>query len=94
MGFIFMTIIAGIFVERFLDKRFLIIIGMVLSTAVTYIFGTAWLAFQMEIPFTAALSIGVIPYLPGDTAKIILAVITGPILRARLHLQTFNPAKK
>ena len=48
----------------------------------------------MEIPFTAALSIGVIPYLPGDTAKIILAVITGPILRARLHLQTFNPAKK
>lgn len=94
VGFIFMTIIAGIFVERFLDKRFLIIIGMVLSTAVTYIFGTAWLAFQMEIPFTAALSIGVIPYLPGDTAKIILVVITGPILRARLHLQAFNPAKK
>lgn len=85
VGFIFMTIIAGIFVDRFMDKRFLVVSGMVLATAVTYIFGTAWLAFQMEMPFTAALSIGVIPYLPGDTAKIILAVITGPILRSRLQ---------
>lgn len=84
-GFIFMTIIAGIFVERFSEKRFLIVIGMILSTAVAYIFGTAWLAFQMKLPFTAALSIGVIPYLPGDAAKIILAVITGPILRTRLQ---------
>lgn len=85
VGFIFMTIIAGIFVERFPDNRFLIVAGMVLSTVVAYIFGTAWLAYQMETPFTAALSIGVLPYLPGDTAKIILAVVTGPILRSRLH---------
>lgn len=86
VGFIFMTIIAGFFVGRFPDKRLLITAGIVLATAVTYIFGTAWLAYQMEIPFTAALSIGVIPYLPGDTAKIILAVITGPILRSRLNI--------
>ncbi|MCI8784716.1 MAG: biotin transporter BioY [Dorea sp.] len=85
VGFIFMTIIAGLFVGHFPDRRSLIVIGMALSTAVTYLFGTAWLAFQMEIPFTAALSIGVLPYLPGDTAKIILAVVTGPILRSRLH---------
>ena len=69
LGFIFMTILAGIFVERFIGKRYLIIIGMILATAIAYIFGTAWLAFQMELPFTAVLSIGVIPYLPGDTAK-------------------------
>lgn len=85
IGFIFMTILAGIFVERFTDKRYLIIIGMILATAVAYVFGTAWLAFQMELPFTAALSIGVLPYLPGDTAKIIIAVIIGPVLRSRLQ---------
>lgn len=84
IGFIFMTILAGIFVERFIGKRYLIIIGMILATAIAYIFGTAWLAFQMELPFTAALSIGVIPYLSGDTAKIIIAVIFGPVLRARI----------
>ncbi len=84
-GFIFMTIIAGIFVERYTDRRILVITGMVLATMVAYVFGTAWLAFQMELPFTGALSIGVIPYLPGDTVKIILAVLTGPVLRSRLQ---------
>ncbi len=85
LGFIFMTILAGIFVERFSDRRFLIVIGMVLATAIDYAFGTAWLAFQMELPFAAALSIGVIPYLPGDTLKILLAVIIGPVLKIRLQ---------
>lgn len=84
-GFIFMTIIAGIFVERYTERRILVITGMVLATMVAYVFGTAWLAFQMELPFTGALSIGVIPYLPGDTVKIILAVLTGPVLRSRLQ---------
>lgn len=84
VGFIFMTMIAGISVERFGDRRFLVVAGMALATAVTYAFGTAWLAYQLGTPFTAALSIGVIPYLPGDTAKIIIAVVTGPILRLRL----------
>lgn len=84
VGFIFMVILAGLFVEHFAGRRFLIVIGMILGTAVAYIFGTAWLAFQMELPFTAALSIGVVPYLPGDTLKIIIAVIFGPVLRTRI----------
>ncbi len=84
IGFIFMTILAGIFVEHFSSNRCLVIIGMVLATAVAYLFGTAWLAFQIELSFTAALSIGVLPYLPGDTVKIIIAVIVGPVLKTRL----------
>ena len=49
LGFIFMTILAGIFVERFLENRFLIVTGMILATVIAYIFGTAWLAFQMAV---------------------------------------------
>lgn len=86
VGFIFMVILAGLFVERFAGRRFLVVTGMILGTAVAYIFGTAWLAFQMDLSFTAALSIGVIPYLPGDTAKIIIAVTFGPVLRDRISL--------
>ncbi len=86
VGFIFMIILAGIFAEHFAHKRSLIVAGMILGTAVAYIFGTAWLAFQMELSFTAALSIGVVPYLPGDTAKIVIAVTFGPVLRDRLSL--------
>ena len=86
VGFIFMVILAGLFAERFAGRRFLVVTGMILGTAVAYIFGTAWLAFQMDLSFTAALSIGVIPYLPGDTAKIIIAVTFGPVLRDRISL--------
>jgi len=57
---------------------------MVLGMAVTYLFGTVWLAVQMELSFTAALSVGAFPYLPGDAAKIMIAVIVGPLLQRRL----------
>ena len=40
----------------------LTILGMVLGMAATYIFGTLWLAAQMELSFTAALSVGVDVY--------------------------------
>ena len=36
----------------------------------------------MSLTFTAALSVGVLPYLPGDAVKIILAAVAGPKLRA------------
>lgn len=90
IGFIFMAIIAGLFVEHFPENRVLIVIGMVLATAITYTFGTAWLAFQLDQSFAAALSIGVIPYLPGDIIKIIIAIIVGPLLKTRLRNVPFG----
>ena len=85
MGFIFMTVIAGLAVDIFSGRRLPAVIGMALGTAVAYAFGTAWLAIQMDLTFISALSIGVLPYLAGDTLKIILAVIAGPMLQKRLR---------
>ena len=84
-GFIFMTVIAGLAVDIFSGRRLPAGIGMALGTAVAYAFGTAWLAIQMDLTFISALSIGVLPYLAGDTLKIILAVIAGPMLQKRLR---------
>lgn len=84
IGFIFMTLIAGLGVDKFGGKKIPAVIGMILGLAVAYIFGTAWLAYQMHISFVAALSVGVIPYLLGDALKIIIAMIVGPILKSRL----------
>ncbi len=50
---------------------------MIIGMAVTYIFGTEWLAIQLKMSFVAALSVGVIPYLAGDAVKIIIAIIVG-----------------
>ena len=83
-GFIFLILIAGFFMKIFPKKKTLTILGMVLGMAATYIFGTLWLAAQMELSFTAALSVGVLPYLLGDAVKIAAASIVGPILQNRL----------
>ena len=88
-GFIFMTVIAGLAVDIFSGRRLPAVIGMALGTAVAYAFGTAWLAIQMDLTFISALSIGVLPYLAGDTLKIILAVIAGPMLKKRLRPLNF-----
>lgn len=81
VGFIFMSVIAGYFIEKFMGKAAMHVLGMVVGTAVCYVFGTVWLSGQLGISFTAGLGVGVIPYLPGDIAKITLAVIAGPKLR-------------
>ncbi|HIW21271.1 MAG TPA: biotin transporter BioY [Candidatus Dorea intestinavium] len=84
IGFLFMTMIAGIFVKNFRKNLPLLIVGMVLANLVNYIFGTLWLSLQLNLNFIAGLSIGVFPYLLGDLIKTILAMIMGPLLAKRL----------
>ena len=69
--------------ERILGTHLVILLlSMLLGLLVCYAFGTAWLAWQMNQGFAAALGIGVLPYLPGDAVKIIAAAASGPKLRA------------
>lgn len=84
IGFIFMALIAGFFIDKFFKNWFICIIGMVLATSVCYIFGTAWLAYQANMSASAALAAGVIPFIPGDLVKIIIAALIGPQIRSRL----------
>ena len=58
---------------------------MIIGMAVCYALGTTWLAWQTGQSFAAALTIGVLPYLPADAVKIIIAAITGPKLRAAVR---------
>lgn len=81
-GFIFLALIMGFFMEHFDRKIVPTIIGMIIGMAVCYIFGTVWLAKLMSLSFNEALALGVLPYLAGDVAKIIFAVIIGPRLYA------------
>ncbi len=60
-------------------------LGMLLGTAVLYALGTAWFCQAMDSPLGAALSACVIPFLPGDLAKIVVSMLAGPVLRSRLR---------
>lgn len=84
IGFIFMALIAGFFIDKFFDKWYLCFTGMVVGTGVCYIFGTVWLSYQANIPLEAALSLGVLPFIPGDLVKILIASLIGPQIRKRL----------
>ena len=84
IGFIFMAIISGFFVDRFPGKRYMYVLGMVLGTVVLYAFGTLWLAYQANMGFGAALAAGVLPFIIGDLLKILLAVLIGPVIKGRM----------
>ena len=75
----------GGYLDHFPGKVALHIVGMVLGLAICYIFGTVWLAGQLNMTFVAGLGVGVIPYLPGDAVKIIFTALIGPKLRREIY---------
>jgi biotin transport system substrate-specific component len=85
IGFIFMAFISGIFIDKFSSKIYMCFLGMILGTIVTYIFGTAWLAYQANLTFNIALSLGVIPFIPGNIAKMVIATLIAPQIKKRLQ---------
>ncbi|WP_026887435.1 biotin transporter BioY [Clostridium beijerinckii] len=84
IGFAFMAFISGIFIDKFPNKIFMCFLGMLIGTIVTYTLGTIWLAYVVHLPFNKALTIGVLPFIPGDLAKMIIASLAGPQIRKRI----------
>ena len=91
IGFIPMALIAGFFIHKFHAKWYASLIGMILGTIVCYALGTAWLAFQLGLDLHQALMAGVIPFLPGDFIKMILAMLIGPVIRKQLLAANLHP---
>lgn len=85
IGFIFIALITGFFIEKFEGKLYMYAAGMILGTLVCYLIGSAWLSMEMKLSFSKALLLGVIPYIPGDAVKIVLASILTYSLRVRLR---------
>ena len=85
LGFVFMLLISGWFIDRWYDRPIRCMAGMVLGMAVCYLFGTLWLSLQSGMTFEGALMAGVIPFLFGDVVKILIAAFGGPKIRKRLR---------
>ncbi len=84
IGFIPMALLAGIIIDKFISSRLACLAGMVFGTIICYALGTAWLAYQASMGWKAALFAGVIPFIPGDLAKMALAMLIGPQIRSQL----------
>ena len=83
IGFIPMAIIPGIVIDKF-SQRWIQILGMIVGTAICYAFGTAWFCIQAGYTVSAALAVCVIPFIPADLIKMVIAMIIGPEIRKRL----------
>lgn len=84
IGFIPMAVITGIVIDKCMKKWYFCLLAMIAGTWVCYLFGTAWLAFQANMTFKAALAAGVIPFIIEDLIKMVLALLIGPQIHKQL----------
>ena len=83
VGYLFLAVLTGLAVELGKGNLALTALGMFSGTAACYVCGTVWLAWQGGMEFYQALLAGVIPFIPGDIAKMILALLAAaPTRRA------------
>ncbi len=81
IGFILMALICGFVMEKSKCNAVISVIGMIAATLVAYLFGTVWFVMQMQCDVWYALTVCVIPFIPFDIAKIIIATALGKVLR-------------
>lgn len=89
IGFIPMIIICGLFYEKSKGKLNIpiTVLGMIIGTAVAYLFGTIWFVMQMDCEVGYAISVCVAPFIPFDLGKIVIANILGRAVRKPLLKQ-------
>jgi biotin transport system substrate-specific component len=84
IGWLALVFLTGLFVKKFPGKIPLHVAGVVAGEVVMYIIGTAWFIFVTKYTLARALAVCVLPFLVGDTIKLIVAVGVGAILRKKL----------
>ena len=90
IGFIVMAVIAGLVIDN-CRKPWIQLIGMIVGTIVCYLFGTIWFCLVANYTFKAALAVCVIPFIPADLVKMIIAMIIGPMIKKRIRSSRQSP---
>ncbi len=83
IAYALMAYIAGIFIEKS-SNIYLHMLGCLLGLIAAYAIGTVWLSAQASMSLRAALFAAVIPFIPFDLVKIVIAVILGKKIKERL----------
>lgn len=82
-GYIPCALVTGLIIDRYADKKLIWPAAMLAGTVCCYAFGTAWFCVVSGMNLWRALSVCVLPFLPGDALKIVLATAVGiPVRRA------------
>ena len=90
IGYIPLVFLSGLFYDK---RKWLIPVGMVLGTAALYTFGTAWYMIYTKSDIVTALTACVVPFLFGDSIKIILTTVIAVPLGSRLSAFLGKPGE-
>lgn len=85
VGYIFIALIGGIILKRSHANTVISALGLVLGTAVLYVFGTAWFVILMDVTVGYALTVCVLPFILIDLGKIVVATLIGKPVRSALE---------
>ncbi len=84
IGYLFTAVLDGIAVRHFQKRRVLLFLAMFIAVLVCYLFGTIWFIILTGNTVGYSLRYCVLPFLPGDAVKILLAEILYLRLRGPL----------
>jgi biotin transport system substrate-specific component len=87
IGFVFAAYVVGWLSERGWDRwPWSMALAMLVGNVVIYLFGLPWLAhFSPRVSSEAVISLGLLPFIPGDTIKLLLAASAVPSGWLALH---------
>jgi len=79
MSYPFAAFAAGYLAERGFDRRYLTsVVAMFAGLAIVFTFGVTWLAFGAHAGLSQAISTGLVPFIPADIIKVLLAATLLP----------------
>ena len=79
VGFAAAALVVGFLSERGWDRSYRrAVVAMFAGNVVIYIFGLPWLGYYLNMSFSATLSAGLTPFIPGDVAKLLIAAAVLP----------------
>ena len=84
VGYILTAALVGYLMEHWGGRFWQLVLSMVIGLALCYALGTIWFVSITHNTFVMALSVCVLPFLPGDAVKIALAAVLIPKIRAIL----------
>ncbi len=79
VGFILAAGLVGFLSERQWDRKPWVHFGFFLGSAILYVPGIAWLAYDLDVSLKKALEFGLYPFIVGDMMKLFLASVTLPV---------------
>ena len=78
-GFAAAAVVVGYLADRGWDRGYRrAVLAMLAGNIVIYLFGLPWLSYNVSLGFTATLTAGLTPFIPGDVIKLLIAAAVLP----------------